>query len=41
MIAFFAYLRKTRNIKRRVGGLILKIEKNGFQILVQREILHQ
>ena len=35
------YLRKTRNIKRRVAGKILKIEKNGFQILVQRENLHK
>ena len=30
-----------RTIKRRVGSLVLKIEKNGLQILVQREILHK
>ena len=30
-----------RTIKRRVGSLVQKIEKNGFQILVQREILHK
>ena len=30
-----------RNTKRRVGSLVLKIETNGLQILVQREILHK
>ena len=30
-----------RNTKRRVGSLVLKIETNGLQILVQREIFHK
>ena len=36
-IVFIVNMRTT---KRRVGSLVLKIEKNGFQILVQRENLH-
>ena len=37
----FVNTRKTCYIKRRVGSLMGKIEKNGLQILVQHEILHK